>query len=535
MSSAIEYVLCGRGAAGIALVAALSGGCGGDESRSPGSGSSAAAPVEAVAASHAPAPSTSAELVRPPPPTPTFASRVFVDVSGSMNGFIHRSERTVSVIQQAIDDSLAAVGRAGPERCTVGETVECAHVPRTNLAYDDPAVYHATASRLDAVLRRAPAPERIDPDHPPAPDWLDDAHVTVLVTDGMQAAASAAGAGVTGRADAVAQACQAAADPDCIAAILEARAVEGFGIWLIHQLLPFEGRHFAEVPLDSRMLALATSHAAEIALDPRFNGVEFDVGRMTTDARNATSAFEYRGVKPLLLVVLSRDVDRGRRTVEGIVSRLRAAPIQPGAMAPTFSTQSVELAPLSPATFSLGALDSAPREDQATLTIEQQREVRLRGTRPGPNPHDVSADVWCGANGALLLYQHFTRTPGAVELPSYVEQTVSFVGPVGSAPAGVGATPAERPAAHAYRVGVNCRALRSNAAAIGYELASTLSLREDEATVGREWWYELSGSDTYRSPERLYGLRNLVLRVLRNRASGKTVHGRLRVTITREE
>jgi hypothetical protein len=60
---------------------------------------------------------------------------------------------------------------------------------------------------------RAPVPSRTDPNAPPRPDLLDDARVTLLITDGMEVASGGAGN----------SSCAAGADPTCIRMLLEQR------------------------------------------------------------------------------------------------------------------------------------------------------------------------------------------------------------------------------------------------------------------------------------------------------------------------
>lgn len=473
-------------------------------------------------------PEETPEEAAPPPPTPTLASRVFVDVSGSMHGFIRRNERTVSSIHQSIDDTLAAAGRAGPRRCIVGAEVSCDEgVPATSLGFDSASLYTAESSRLDAVLRRAPVPERIDPDHPPAPDMLDDAYVTIIVSDGMQVS-SHLGEGAQGEAG-----CAAAADPYCIATLLASRVRDGFGVWLIHQYLSFDGTHFAEMPLDSGHHEQATAHAAETALDPRYNGVEFRVGRLSTNTRAGTSSFAYRGVKPLLLLVIARDAELGRRVVSGLVQRLRAQPLAPGRMSPELTTQALELAPFTPARYRLTALEAAPRDDQASIATELLREVRIRESTAAPNG-DLTASLWCGTRGRTMLYLRYEATPGALPLPPYLAQSLTLTGPVTRSPLPdqMLADPTERPDASAFRLGLNCAPLRPGRTSLGYELSSVLAL--DETRAGAEWWSELTSTDSYRSPERAYGLRELVLGVVRASVGSATRGGRARITVERE-
>jgi hypothetical protein len=374
-------------------------------------------------------------------------------------------------------------------------------------------------SRLDLALRSVECPAQPDPDHP-VTDLLDEARLTVLVTDGMQAAATTPGAPATG--------CQSGADPSCIASLLAARATQGYGIWLVHVALPFHGRHYAERNLDQVFFDRVRAHLAEANRDPRWNQIEFAMRA----PRGVSNSFEYQGFKPLLLVVLSREPELGRRFVEVAVRRLRADPIRPGAMADEDAVQSVELAPLAPSRFRPVAIELLPADRQDGIQVEELSEMRYQGTSPAAD--GVEGRIWCGARGKGLLAVRYEQEEGPVTLPHYVRQEVELAGPRRDVPLPERAlAPIRVLPGQAFRAGVNCTVLPgAKTTVVEYELRSRLSLAE-VSTTG-EWWSALSSDNTYEMPERVYGLRDLALAVLRIRATGVQRWGRVRLRIERE-
>ena len=301
--------------------------------------------VVAVDASVAPA--------RPAPPPARIGARVLVDVSASVSGFFKAGARTGNAALHAeLDTAIAAVGLGTPQRCTVGATVDCKAAPQPAIAFGNPVLYRESVARLDRVFARQPIPVQIDPNHPPEPDLLDDAKLTIVVTDGMQAAGP--GAGNTP--------CARSADPSCIRSLLRERIAEGFGVWIVGIQLAFDGTHYAERALADSYLAEIKSHVDALKFDPRNLGVTFALKSKLVLGRDGTHAYEYQGRKPLLLFVLARDHELGRRTSSLLVAALRKAPLRPGKMTADETVQEIELAPLATRTVrptAVAAVDAA--------------------------------------------------------------------------------------------------------------------------------------------------------------------------------
>ncbi|MCB9609554.1 MAG: hypothetical protein H6716_23385 [Polyangiaceae bacterium] len=457
---------------------------------------------------------------RTPADAPVRDARVYVDVSGSMRGFTARSARRLSSVHQAIVDGLTEVG-ARPERCLLGASFDCSDVPSTLVAFDDPRTYTAPSSRIDTVLRRVPAPERVDPDHPPEPDTLDSTGLTVIVTDGMQVANTAGGDGA---------ACAAGGDPHCIASLLAGRVREGYAFQVVQQMLAFEGPHFAERTLGPEHLEQTRAHLEAVRFESRYNGIEFAATRLTMDSRTGHHSFAYTGVKPLLFFVLGRDSAQVARFTNALVRELRQQPIHPGQMRPEDATEVVAVAPLpDPSVVALLELSEAPADAQQGLRIERLREMRIVDSSRSDT--GLRAELWCGANGAHF-YQATYSLPSE-RLPAFVTEAYAFEGPAGALPprAATPATPVD--GAPAFRFGLNCTALPAGRTALGFELVRTTAVVAPEA-LASQWWYSRSGSSPYETPELPYGLRDVVLRALEAQTADCTVHGRLVLNVQRE-
>ena len=139
--------------------------------------------------------------------------------------------------------------------------------------------------------------------------------MTLVVSDGFQSTSAAFQPGA-----ATDVACTAGADPSCLAALLRARVDEGYGLWVGRLLLAFDGRYFAERRLDRAMWARTQAHVEALNTDPLWNGVRFAASSpsFTSDS----GVFRFVGARPLMLFILSRDIDAGRGLVAEMQRRL---------------------------------------------------------------------------------------------------------------------------------------------------------------------------------------------------------------------
>ena len=491
-------------------------------------------PVRAVASKPvAPPPDASP----PPAPAPSIAAQLFIDTSGSMAGFFgaSRSPRdggaTLAAVHEEIASALSESGLSSLRTCTVGDSVKCDSVPSAPAKLASPAMYHERTSRLDLVLSRVAPPGRIDPNHPPPPDSLDGAQLTMLITDGMEVAAETAGSG--GSAS-----CASGADPTCVRTLLEKRIAEGFGVWLIGVLLPFNGTHFPERNLTSLYFEQARAHVDQLKFDAKNLGVSFAItGKLGIDASTGKSTYSYRGYRPLLMFVFSRDAALARGVVSGVVEKLRKAPIQPGKMNSQDTVQSVELAPLTATSVRATRIAVVPRPEQEKIFgsgFDPAKLVELKLGDSAPLGNGVSQRVWCGANGRSMLYVEYQRA-GDRLVPPYIAEHV-VLGPDSQPPAPPGSVaPPTTGDGDRIRTGLNCAALSPGPnIEIGFALETQLTL--DESQLERQWWSHTawSSSDSWQMPERVYRLEDIVLPVLRARVARPSNWGRVVFHVKRD-
>ncbi|MBM4320720.1 MAG: hypothetical protein FJ125_12375, partial [Deltaproteobacteria bacterium] len=419
----------------------------------------AGAPAAAVARPGAPAAPAAAA---PPTVRPTQASRVFVDVSRSKRGHVGpRAKKTaLRQLQRLIDVSLGEAGAPGPERCSLGAVPYCvrwqeqdagpkkcvgwAATPAINCSgkapdYGQPGLYGAASSGAQSVLLRAPLPPTIDPDHPPAPDWLDQAELSVLVLSGPEPGPATPPAGASAL-----EVCRGGPSPACLALALAARAAEGYGIWLVAVALEFDGSYMVDVPVDKRFVAAAQEHLRAVERVPvgghtRYLGIDLKVsGQQPLPDRPGSSLFVYQGVRPLLIMALSRNLDKGRSFVRALTGKLAGDPaIPPGKMLPQDVVHAVELAPLGLPSYRLLSVEKAPpgpgeRGGQGDLDPAALSELRLTGS--GADASGLWGGIFCGAKGKAWVVVRYAELPGAIPPPGYLRTSLALVGPTGPEP-----------------------------------------------------------------------------------------------------
>lgn len=498
-----------------------------------GCGESGSAPPPGKAPPPKATPPAAPPAPKAPPPTPTLSARVFVDVSGSMAGFFNVPQADagkLTAVHEELDAALSEAGLKSPQKCTVGSAVTCTGVPTAPAKLAARALYKEKTSRLDKVLERVPPPAQIDPNRPPAPDLLDDARVTLLVTDGMAVAPGGGGS----------SACASGADPACVRTLLEQRIEEGFGVWIVGVLLPFHGTHFPERALNPGHLKELRAHVDQLRFDPRNLGVAFEIpGPLGTDGASGSSTYQYKGYKPLLLFVFSRDAALGRGISAELVKKLRAAPIQPGKMRPEDTAHRVELAPLAARPTRAVGLEVAPLDHQRVVfgsgfVAAQFAELKLKEKQPFGD--SLAVRVWCGPKGRAMLFLRYEQD-GASALPPYFVEEVVLVPPA-NAPQGSVAPPSAAPVSAGPRqiqTGLNCAPI-SKGPDTPIDLSLETHLRLDTAQLDRQWWSQRgwSSEDAWQRPERVYRLEDIILPILKQRATRRIRAGSVALHVNRD-
>lgn len=487
-------------------------------------------PAPSSPAPHASAPTRPASA--PTPRAPGVPARLFVDTSGSMSGFFEPSSAhpgmgtRVMAVHDEIDAAVSEVGLGAAAKCTVGERVTCDGVPTAPAKLANEHLYHEPTSRLDKVLARMPVPAQLDPNQPPRPDLLDDARVTLLVTDGMAVASDAGGSA----------SCARGADPTCIRTLLQQRIAEGYGVWIVGALLPFRGTHFPERMLTSAYLERTRAHVDQLKFDVRNLGVAFSVGTLGSDPTSGgRSTYGYQGYKPLLVFVLGRDAAIARSLVGTLVAKLRAAPVHPGKMRPEDAVQSVELAPLPATTTRATRLELAARGEQQALFgtgFDPKQLTELALVKAAQFDGGLSQKLWCGARGRAMMYLHYEQA-AELALPAYLQERV-VLAPVTGLPPRVIAPP-RASSDHRILTGIDCAALRVGADT-ALELALSSELALDDHALEQQWWSRngWSSDDAWQMPERVYRLEDIVAPILRDRAARATAWGRVVLHVERK-
>lgn len=291
------------------------------------------------------APTASGSAHRPPPAPPTLDGRLYVDVTLSMRGFLHADSKAFDEVLKITKTAMGSAGASKRATCSLGanaracarwedfddadgrkksrcvewKELEATSCERQGDYFAKEASYTADIPRVDHVLARAPLPERYDPATSPR-DPLDEAGITVLAVSGMDPGP------VTTKELSAQKACQGGPSPACVGAALVERAREGYGAWLVTVMMPFDGDVLAGVGKDKRHVAAVEEHLKGLKLvapgeTSRFAGVDFRVGATQKDApargpkgtkNDDASLLSYKGVRPLLLLVLARDATKGR-------------------------------------------------------------------------------------------------------------------------------------------------------------------------------------------------------------------------------
>jgi hypothetical protein len=424
------------------------------------------------------------------------------DISGSMKGFsIPGSVRLYSLheaMERALRNAISPVEPgAAIRRCYLGENFDCdSKIPLQ--AMDSAATYSAAESRLDLLLGAGSQNQESGLET----DLLDPHRISILISDGMQARnADASGASP----------CMGGADPNCIAFLLKQRAEKGYGIWMAVLLMPFKGTHFAERPLDAQQWAVIQQHIAGLGQDSYYQGVSFSVqGGSSIPFKSYT----FQGVKPIMILALSRDKDLGRRFIEQFGSLVRSANI----VQPANAIHTIELAPLSVKSRKISKIILAPQaEVEGVEPVEGRREGDI---------FDYLLDCESGGSATFIITSEESK--GKQTIPDGVDVTFNLVSAVGS-------FPPDRLAittltGESYEAKLSCRQIKEGNYEAWLKLQADLKLDPGKPS----FWIALSSDNMYEAPERLFGLKDVVLTVLNAAIAQPRVTDCLRFRIERK-
>ncbi|MCB9743516.1 MAG: hypothetical protein H6741_05775 [Alphaproteobacteria bacterium] len=396
-----------------------------------------------------PAKTTVAEAPKPlrlPP-----GARVVTDISGSMQGFVGGGGNHLIQLHEELTGALGAQGVPGAlEYCLVSTDVSCDG--KTNLGrYGDAKLYTGKESRFDKALD-------LKGDEGP-----DSRYVTVILTDGVYGGGGGNATDMAG--------CAAGATVACIGQRLVKLAEAGYGVWVVGASLPFDGRVYAERSMDQGQF-------------DRLKAGLGDHQRVEAFKAHATDAsYGYTGPRPLLTLVVTKDVTLGRKLAAELERRFKAV----GVASPDGDgVHSAEWAPLDTLTEKLTPAITSARVDR----------VRTEGFQLGKQSATTGGYamlVRCGAtdNGALRIdgrnITSSTRLSAGAGNPDGVAPRLKIDG-------------------NAVSLGLVCADLPAGSTT---DLRFTLSAEPEAMAYLDPWVRTWHAEDTWSKPEGLFGLGSL--------------------------
>ncbi|MEI8254813.1 MAG: hypothetical protein WCJ30_03990 [Deltaproteobacteria bacterium] len=407
-----------------------------------------------------------------------------------------------------IERSLAELGANAPfRRCVLDATLHCNESPASADSFDRPDTYRGADAALDMILRRPPAGARTDT----APvDPLDPYAISVLLTDGFQSTASPNSGSPEVN-------CAGGADPSCLGALLAARVRDQYGVWIGRIMMPFAGMYYPERPI-GEMWPRIEAHVTDLNTNhPEWTGVVFAARQ--TGHNSPSGAFRWEGARPLLMIVLSRDVELGRRFVAKVQEHL-----------PTESAVFVRGASTDAAFAELSPFEGA------TGHIQEAGIRRSQGGGPADsvhvNPATRAADgvhlaIRCSLGGLATVQVPAGFTRGRL-VPAYVDVVPSWRVATGAAP-WLHAVP------HTSDPGVDltvdCRTLQQGS--FDQTLGIYVEWRRN-AQFQQQWFIRDSVETSFEAPERSYRLSEMVTPPITLSTDRRGWLDQIHVTVTRE-
>lgn len=435
------------------------------------------------------APELCSPTEEPLAPSPSSGSGVLIvtDISGSMRGFALPGSTRLYTLHEALEragrNAVVPV-EATPtiQRCYLGERLDC-QVQFPLQAFDRPTTYSARESRLDLFFTPARQGASGSAELNPQEDPLDPYRIAILVTDGMQARSPNASGGGP---------CMGGADPDCIAHLLRQRAQQGYGIWMALLLLPFQGTHFAERPLDDSHWQRIQQHVTGLTQDPYFQDVRFTVQRLGQAV--PFTSYQFRGVKPILVLALSRDKQVGRSFMQQLTTYVSKANM----VQPVGAVHWMELAPLSIRPCKVSKISLASSGP-------------IQGVRPVVGKRqDKFYDylIECDRDGLATLVVNCEDQEGTQTVPEGIQVRFELEPSGGSFPQG--RLMINRTSEKDFEARLSCQQVKEGQYQAWFKLQANFKIDPNI----NSFWVALHAENTYEAPERLYGLRDVVQEVL---------------------
>ena len=431
-----------------------------------------------------------------------------------MKGFAQASPASLESVHRAIINTLSAGGAVPLDFCSVGAKTECG-LPAEPNRFRAAARYSARESRLAESIAPVEPGQDALPGGGRRVSPVDERRVSVLITDGLEA-------GTASKRGDEPMFCVPGPDSFCLQRVLVARAKHGYGVWLVALMLPFRGRVYPERGLDQRLFERTTKHVAELRQRPEWREVPLEVKGMRRDRRSGNDSYVYAGARPLMIFLLSRDLELGRAAVQRLEEELKSARVA----SPEGWLRAQELYPQQPARFVFEEQRGLQRPDhdeaaQAVLPVGRAR-------RDGQGRLEVR--LQCRAGGAARLHmQAQTQQAARGDFPAELAQSLD----VRLFPADIQRQTVLAPTKHpsalgAYLSGIRCLPFSVGTTAFEYHLVTGVAF---DASRGSGWWLQWTADNTYETPERVYRLSELVHSLLREAAFPDRVEDRIRVLV----
>ncbi len=434
-------------------------------------------------------------------------ARVFVDLSYSMSGFPIGGPSALESVHRQVLEALMANRMASVDYCELGKdpAPKCGQVPDAT-KYRDRQRYKGMTSPLATVLE-TPAADPSVAQRPKAQVF--EKRINVFITDGLESGSPLVGATQGG---------SAIPGPNVfrLRDAINERIKDGFGAWVLTISLPFNGRVIPERGLGQELFKRAQSHLQQVALDPAYAGIPMEAKDLVRPERDGTQHYQYIGPRPIVLIVLTQDIELGRSYVSALKTRLDNERVsQPANM-----VEAVEFAPHDVQSFVFNRLTTTISRGDRTHFMriaERREESGMVGRYECRGP----------ASGRVELAA-FVARKSDVKLPAGLKQTLEAR--LTPQTTDSGAVTAPSPLGQGrFAVEIDCAKIANDAT---FEVELTSGVVASDGASG--WWHRWSAPNPYEMPEKVYGLADFVQGVLSAQVRAPALQDVARLVVTKK-
>jgi hypothetical protein len=284
--------------------------------------------------------------------------------------------------------------------------------------------------------------------------------------------------------------------------------------------LPFTGAHAGYRPLDNSHWQRIQQHVAGLAQDPYFQGVSFKLG--ARNAKPTFTAYGYQGVKPFLIIAVSKDHRAGREFIKQLTDIARKESVTQ----PANGIYSIELAPIPSRTLQISNIRQDPSSRNTAIRLVS-RERKNGG---------YNFLVECEREGETTFFVEAKQTDDTQSLldSAAVEFTLAASGddklPADALTVKGPFEKGNDPATYRAEITCKCKPVRAGNHERWFKLQA--NLKSDPGASSP--WAALHTDNTYEAPERFYGLKDLVRKILEPAAKEPRVSDCLQFRLQRK-